>query len=407
MDDPGSLLHELGEALRHLHVPDYCPADVLRHVVGCGPDDAPIVVRTRIIEAIKALEPPPDAHLDTRGRRDYDILYHRYILKLTQEETAERLYLGLRTVQRGQEEAICTLAQRLSEGRPVPTTAEDAGPMQERQATSWRTQSRAELDVLHAQAPESEADLSEVLVRVLKIGTMLFGERGVRVSVGHAQPGLVAAVHPVVLSQLMITSISRLTRHVLGGEITIYAVLDQASVNITLTGPVAAGQALDLCELTDDLIVPETCTVEAAIQGNHVFLQICVPSVGEIRVLAIDDNADVLHFYRRATAGTRFHIVYTNSGKDALECIRSAPPDIIILDVMLPDMDGWTLLMQLHENTATRSVPIVICSVVREEDLAYSLGAALYLHKPVEPDHLVAALEQLRSQVPTAAPRAP
>jgi CheY-like chemotaxis protein len=57
----------------------------------------------------------------------------------------------------------------------------------------------------------------------------------------------------------------------------------------------------------------------------------------------------------------------------------------------------------LHEDLATRSIPIIICTVVREEDLAYSLGATGFLSKPIQPQELVQALDQARRRVSEAA----
>jgi CheY-like chemotaxis protein len=62
---------------------------------------------------------------------------------------------------------------------------------------------------------------------------------------------------------------------------------------------------------------------------------------------------------------------------------------------MLPDVDGWDLLMHLHEDPTTREIPVIVCSVVREGKLALSLGAALHLPKPVEPCQLIQALDQV------------
>ena len=61
---------------------------------------------------------------------------------------------------------------------------------------------------------------------------------------------------------------------------------------------------------------------------------------------------------------------------------------------MLPDMDGWELLAHLYEHPATRAIPIVVCSVIREEELALELGAAVYVPKPVRHGDLLAALDQ-------------
>jgi CheY-like chemotaxis protein len=402
------LEQELQEALARLYDPDYRPSAALCALVGCRLQEGAIGLQAALTDILDRLEAERDVRSSAYTRRMHALLYNRYVLKLTQEETADRLHLSRRSVQRAQAEAVHMLVRLLWETQQTheamqspsatPVLAAQAESDGEEQAPDWQTQSRAELEALRTQSPEGVADVPETLAGVLKLGPALTGKREVEVSVSHAQAGLVAAVHPVVLRQLLIAAINRLSRYVSAGRIAVYAVLDQADVKITLTGPVAAGQGPDLRALTEGMVVPETCSVEAAIQGDHVFLRVRAPSVGEVHVLAIDDNADMRHFYRRATAGTRYRIAHVASGREALERIQTTRPDIIILDVMLPDVDGWTLLMQLHEDLATRAIPVVVCSVVREEALAYSLGAAVYLSKPIRPRHLVEALDRVRPQ---------
>jgi CheY-like chemotaxis protein len=71
---------------------------------------------------------------------------------------------------------------------------------------------------------------------------------------------------------------------------------------------------------------------------------------------------------------------------------------VIVLDIMLPDVDGWELLSNLRERPLTRGIPVIVCSVIRESDLAQALGAAVFLPKPLNHRHFVEALDQaLRS----------
>ena len=67
-------------------------------------------------------------------------------------------------------------------------------------------------------------------------------------------------------------------------------------------------------------------------------------------------------------------------------------PDLILLDIMLPDVDGLDLLLDLHVNPATSAVPVIVCSVVADERLVLELGAALYLRKPVSRQQLLDAM---------------
>ena len=100
-------------------------------------------------------------------------------------------------------------------------------------------------------------------------------------------------------------------------------------------------------------------------------------------------------------------MVPSTQGQRVFEIVEDFAPDVIVLDIMLPDVDGWELLALLHEHPVARSIPIIVCSVVREEDLALALGAALYLPKPVERQQFIRALDQVLSQAAARAPISP
>ena len=75
---------------------------------------------------------------------------------------------------------------------------------------------------------------------------------------------------------------------------------------------------------------------------------------------------------------------------------RRAQPQAIILDVMMPDMDGWEVLQLLRADAQTHDIPVIMCSVWEEPELALSLGATDFLKKPITQKDLLAALTHLR-----------
>jgi CheY-like chemotaxis protein len=111
------------------------------------------------------------------------------------------------------------------------------------------------------------------------------------------------------------------------------------------------------------------------------------------RVLVVDDNPDMAHLYRRYLGGTRYSLQHVNLGASAQEAIELYHPDVVVLDVMLPDIDGWELLTRLHEHPTTRTLPVIICSVMPERQLALALGARYFLAKPVTRAAFIAALD--------------
>jgi CheY-like chemotaxis protein len=178
--------------------------------------------------------------------------------------------------------------------------------------------------------------------------------------------------------------------------VRIFGGLEDGNVRITLASPLPGEAApVSAALAVDNVLVPEGGSVWSGLDGDRLAVSIELPSVGRTTVLVVDDNEDMARFYRRATAGTRYHIVHAARGRDVVDAIDTAAPDAIVLDVMLPDVDGWRLLMHLREDPATQAIPVIVSSVVREEKLARSLGAAAYLSKPVRPRQFIQALDEV------------
>jgi CheY-like chemotaxis protein len=227
----------------------------------------------------------------------------------------------------------------------------------------------------------------------------------IHVEVRSVQRDLVARVHPVLLQQVLVSSVKRLAPHVSDGPIAIYARLEDGEATITLTGAVTPEQALTESELISGIPTSKDISIEAHLDATQAFVWIRAPSAGRTTVLVVDDNEDMARFYRDCTLGTRYYVVHIARGRDLPDAIEANTPDIIVLDVMLPDIDGWRLLMRLHEDPATRPIPVIVCSVVQEEDLALSLRAASYLPKPVRPGEFVQALDRVLLQARGTATR--
>jgi CheY-like chemotaxis protein len=162
---------------------------------------------------------------------------------------------------------------------------------------------------------------------------------------------------------------------------------------VSLTGTRAPIDHLREDTLVQELLVKYGGTLEITQNEERSTLALTLPSAPEIRVLVVDDNEDLLHFYRRYLQDTRYQITALTDGTLLLEHVETLRPDVIILDVMLPATDGWELLTTLRQHPLGRSIPILVCSVIQEEELALALGATGYLAKPVRRAALRAALD--------------
>ena len=113
------------------------------------------------------------------------------------------------------------------------------------------------------------------------------------------------------------------------------------------------------------------------------------------RLLIIDDNQGLLDLLHRYLTGQPCLMTGTRSGTEGLRLAEETAPDAIVVDVMMPDMDGWDVLQRLCVNPRTAGIPVIVCSVLGDPGLARALGASLYLRKPIDRETFLAALREL------------
>jgi len=113
-------------------------------------------------------------------------------------------------------------------------------------------------------------------------------------------------------------------------------------------------------------------------------------------VLVVDDDRSARELISRGLAREGFRVITAANGEEALHLARSQRPDVISLDVLMPGMDGWTVLRSLKADPLTASIPVVIVSMLDDRDIGFALGAADYLTKPFDRERLVAALRRFR-----------
>ncbi|MDI7277276.1 MAG: response regulator, partial [Anaerolineae bacterium] len=129
-------------------------------------------------------------------------------------------------------------------------------------------------------------------------------------------------------------------------------------------------------------------------EGGVFLAALTIPATEQLPVLVIDDNADTLQLLRRYTADTRYRLITTQHPEHALALAERLAPQIIVLDVMMPGVDGWEILAQLRQHPLTSDIPIVVCTIMAQEEMALTLGASGFVRKPVTRQAFLVALDQ-------------
>jgi PAS domain S-box-containing protein len=168
----------------------------------------------------------------------------------------------------------------------------------------------------------------------------------------------------------------------LGGEIWVESKIDVGS-RFSFTLPLSS---TELPEPVPELLSPE---LAAGISRRP-------------KILVVEDDRDLAVLLRRQLESEGYQVLLASGGEDALWLAREAQPQLITLDVMLPDLDGFSVLERLKANPLTSGIPVVIVSVITETERGYSLGAVDYIVKPFEEEQLFESIQGALSSVEEA-----
>jgi len=138
---------------------------------------------------------------------------------------------------------------------------------------------------------------------------------------------------------------------------------------------------------TFKLVLP--CIAPSALEGSIRAEEAPRP------ILLVEDDLNSLKLLRRLVEGAGYEVLTATTGEKALALARRSRPRVIVLDVMLPDMDGWSIMEQLKAEPKTERIPVIITSVLGNPGLGIGLGASDYFTKPVPREQFLARIAKL------------
>ena len=128
------------------------------------------------------------------------------------------------------------------------------------------------------------------------------------------------------------------------------------------------------------------------------------------RVLVVDDQEDIREMARLVLADAGFEVVTASSGEDALRLARGTAFDLVLLDINMPGLDGWSTLKLLRADDATEDLPVAMFSVkseVRDKMTSLQDGAVDFIAKPFPVDELVRRVSRIVETHPRGNRRSP
>jgi signal transduction histidine kinase/ActR/RegA family two-component response regulator len=177
-------------------------------------------------------------------------------------------------------------------------------------------------------------------------------------------------------------ALSRHLARMMGGDITVVSELGQGAIFSVVLPAGIVYEGADIA-LPIALPPPAVPTLDA-----------------DKMVLLIDDDPAARELITRSLGGEHVMVVTASSGEEGLLLARELLPEVIILDVLMADMDGWSVLVALKTDPELAGIPVVMLTILDERDTGFALGASDYLVKPVERAQLAALIQKYQLSSP-------
>ncbi|MFN2198093.1 MAG: response regulator transcription factor [Anaerolineales bacterium] len=117
------------------------------------------------------------------------------------------------------------------------------------------------------------------------------------------------------------------------------------------------------------------------------------------RLVYIEDEVEMIDLVRLILGRKGFDVIGANGGQEGLEAVRKEIPDLVLLDLMMPDLDGWEVFQQMKAEEATRHIPVIVVTA-KAQTIDRVLGLHIakvddYISKPFSPQELITSVEKV------------
>ena len=403
------LVDQLRAALRGMYDPIALGASPLVGLLGLsGRANPSLALRDLLTDAIEAMRPGSEVPADARAWRYYEVLLCRYVHQCSQQEAGDHLGLGVRHVRREERAAIEVLAARLASECDVGPAAGSAeiAEVDEPESLPAPCPVGRDLDWLRGQRPVEAADVAHVVRQAMALLGPVARQHQVRLHAHLGNGAMAAAVDEVALRQAILCATKAAIDGFGARHLSIEVRSDDCQVHISIASDPRCGSHSQIAENAENLVLARRLIAAAGgivVSRSHRVapsISISLPLASTVPILVIDDTMDALQLYERYVVGTRYRLLAFVSVNEGLEAALRFRPAAVLVDVVMPDVDGWQALSCLRSQPTLLGVPIVVCTILAQEELARSLGADAYLRKPVTRSGFVDILDQV-----TAGPR--
>ena len=347
-----------------------------------------------ILEEIEQLRPEgKEILLQSPEWRPYLILQKRYIEGLDPREIAKSLFIGDRQFRRDHSRALQALSLRIWQKYFEPSVP----PSGAEAADLFEDQGAFELHV-------EQLDLNEVIQGVLKLIARRLEIENIPLELVLSPSPLQVFIDRILLRQILL-SLLNYVLHLRGQSGLVLRTEAGAGMSVGIFFDADEQWESIQSDERDSLEFARRLSSKLPARVEEMYPAPDASGPAAIRlvftvskprtVLVIDDQVAAQKMFQRYLRRANLEVIGVTDPTRGLEMVHKLRPSLLILDVMMPHIDGWEVLQTLQLDPVTKHIPVIVCSAWGEPELARSLGAVAFLKKPVIQKDLLDTLVRL------------
>ena len=362
--------------------------------------DAETVWRLRAMlrDAIELLRPPETIPYTAPEWLSYRVLQRRYIDNQSEVETCQELGISRSTYFRHRREALNAVCDILWEQlrRTGQMERLDEGPSG---SETHYQPVEAEVALLSQSAQPQWVDIAPILHEACDTVRALADRHSITIRLEMTNPLPPFSCDAGLLRQMIVSVMAEAMAHVVGHRMTLSVSAASGRIIWSL-GPLALppietadpGRAFEFLRAFTRLYRGETAWQRD--ENDRAYLMFSLPTAKPALVMIIDNDQDLTRLYGFYLREAGLDVCVAHSAAELEAQLAEVTPDLVLLDLLMPQQGGWSILQRLKSDPETRDIPVIICSILSHAELALALGASKVLQKPITRDVLTRVVQQ-------------
>ncbi len=384
----------------NLYNPYELKRNLLQSILADQEEEPKRELKLVVIDSINALMPDKQTPYDTKAWKFYELLNYCFVDQIGQKEAAKNLLISLRTLQRLLPEAIEILAEQIAskyhltliDGEPESLQKKDKKVEPAELDETWAK----ETDSLKAKYSGNIIDIHKMLREISQILQPISDIDQSKVQVELLDEAWLVMGQVTFLRQAVLTAISAFDRQK-PGQIVISSERKGSQGIIQIKGRsrenIDNSAGADIPAALTNLMQMLKGSVEIQRSPAELSIRLSFPAQKQYKIMVVDDNADAIRLVEKYLSSNIYTVTGVQDPEMVMSEIEKERPFLILMDVMLPNIDGWMLLSQIRLNPDLSKIPVIVSTILPQEHLSISLGADGFLRKPYSQQELLRVLD--------------